>query len=51
MRHDTDISSTSGGSVRIYERPSRWTTLAPLIWILLAGLILGAIIVLLWRQN
>src|SRR5687768_3524056 len=48
---ETDASSVSGGdgggNVRIYQRPSRLATLAPLIWIFLAALVLLIVFVLL----
>jgi hypothetical protein len=52
MPHDSDTAAPSeGGNVRVYERPSRLTTLAPLIWILLTALILVIVFVLLVRQD
>jgi hypothetical protein len=52
MQQASDSSPVpGGGNVRVYERPSRWTTLAPLIWILLTAAILLIVFVLLMRQN
>jgi hypothetical protein len=52
MPHDPDAATDSpGGNVRVYERPNRLTTLAPLIWILITALILVIVFVLLVRQS
>jgi hypothetical protein len=48
MRQDPAPQS---GNVRVYARPGRWATLAPLIGMLVTGLILVLIVVLLMRQS
>ena len=50
-QEDSSSVGAGGGNVRVYERPSKITTLAPLIWILIAGVVLLIVIVLLVRQN
>jgi hypothetical protein len=51
MRQDHDSSAGAGGNVHVYERPSRWTTLAPLLWIILTAILLLIVFVLLMRQS
>lgn len=51
MRDDAETSSSPGGNVRVYERPSRWSMLAPLVWIIVAAAVLVIVLVLIWRQS
>ena len=47
----SSVSAGVGENVRVYERPSKITTLAPLIWIVVAAIVLLIVFVLLKRQN